>query len=122
MEWRERMLWRSEEIRAGGCGESGLRRLGEYQYGIRLSRHSRNGIPCSAAADLARRKSASGISRVVFIQSDCPIFMGRVCGYGFIRELRHQRVDGLFGDCGRGPDRNSIMTNRIRKIELIENA
>ena len=33
-------------------------------------------MPCWAAADLAPRKRASGISRVVFIWHDCPIFMG----------------------------------------------
>src|ERR1035441_2539946 len=40
--------------------------------------NSRNGIPCWAAADLARRKRASGISSVVFIYDDSPIFMGRI--------------------------------------------
>ena len=38
--------------------------------------NARGGIPCSAAADLACLKSASGISRVVFIHRPYPIFMG----------------------------------------------
>src|ERR1035437_5207483 len=35
-----------------------------------------SGIPRSAAADFARRNSGSGISSVVFIYPDSPIFMG----------------------------------------------
>jgi len=36
----------------------------------------RSGIPCSAAANFARLKSSSGISKVVFIKRHWPIFIG----------------------------------------------
>src|SRR5271170_4056749 len=57
----------------------------------------RRGIPRWAAADLARRKRKSGISRVVFMDSHITIFMGYHLRYPFLyrtRRFKPRRADG----------------------------
>ena len=76
--------------------------------------NSRSGIPRPAAADFARRKIASGISKVVFMFFYAPIFMGGgqsgQSSVSFLHKLRTaagRRVRS-WGSKGTGPGRIQI--------------